>query len=338
MKAFGHTRTTNITDDNALVELSVPTPEPGLHDVIVEISAVSVNPVDTKLRQTAPADGQARILGYDACGTIVATGGNVYNFHSGDRVFYAGSASRPGSNAQYQAVDERLIARAPKTLSDSQAAALPLTAITAWELLFDRLRVPTSSIFSGDSILVIGGAGGVGSILIQLARRLTGLQVIATASRPETKAWCETMGAHHVIDHTRPLDQELKRIGVPEVRYVASLTQTAKHREAILKLIAPQGALALIDDPGSFDIMPFKRKSVSIHWEFMFTRPMFETADMAVQGHILSQVSSLLDEGLLKTTLHTELGPLTLDNLIKAHQHQESGSAIGKTVLSGFTP
>ncbi|GBR45462.1 zinc-binding alcohol dehydrogenase family protein [Neokomagataea thailandica] len=336
MKAFGHLRATNLADSDALVELSVPTPEPGLHDVIVEISAVSVNPVDTKLRQINPPEERARILGYDACGTIVATGGNVYNFRSGDRVFYAGSASRAGSNAQYQAVDERLIAHAPKTLDDYQAAAMPLTAITAWELLFDRLRVPNGSIFSGDSLLIIGGAGGVGSILIQLARRLTGLRVIATASRPETYKWCEEMGAHHIINHTRPLDQELKRIGIPEVRYVASLTHTAKHKDAILKILSPQGSLALIDDPGSFDIMPFKRKSLSVHWEFMFTRPLFDTPDMAAQGHILSQITSLVETGLLRSTCHTNLGPITLPNLLTAHQAQESGMTIGKTVLTGF--
>ncbi|MBR0559807.1 zinc-binding alcohol dehydrogenase family protein [Neokomagataea anthophila] len=336
MKAFGHTRATHLTDKDALVELSIPTPEPGLHDVIVEISAISINPVDTKLRQTAPSDGQARILGYDACGTIVATGGNVYNFRSGDRVFYAGSAARSGSNAQYQAVDERLIAHAPKSLNDGEAAAMPLTSITAWELLFDRLRVPNSSVFSQDSILIIGGAGGVGSILIQLARRLTGLRVIATASRPETHQWCIEMGAHHVINHTRPLDQELKRIGISEVRYVASLTQTAKHKDAILQMLAPQGSLALIDDPRSFDIMPFKRKSLSIHWEFMFTRPIFNTVDMAAQGQILSQVTSLVDASLLRTTSYTSLGSITLNNLLTAHKLQESGSTIGKTVLSGF--
>ncbi|GBR55645.1 zinc-dependent alcohol dehydrogenase [Neokomagataea thailandica NBRC 106555] len=337
MKAFGHSRASSLTDDNALIEIQAPTPEPQPHDVIVEIAAVSINPVDTKLRQSAlPTSDAVRILGYDACGTVVATGGNVSKFRSGDRVFYAGSAIRPGSNAEYQAVDERIIAHAPKTLNVSEAAALPLTAITAWELLFDRLRVPLNNQFTDDTILIIGGAGGVGSILIQLARRLTGLRVVATASRPETIAWCEKMGAHHIIDHTRPLSQELKRLGIPHVRYVASLTQTAQHRDEILQVLAPQGALALIDDPGSFDIMPFKRKSLSVHWEFMFTRPIFETPDMSAQGHILSQVASLVDAGLIQTTLYHLNGAITLQNLLKAHALQESGKSIGKTVLTGF--
>lgn len=336
MKAFGHTRATRLDEADALVELDIPAPEPGPRDVVVEISAVSVNPVDTKLRSIAPPNGEARVLGYDAVGTVVATGGQVRGFRAGDRVFYAGSSLRQGSNARFQAVDERLIARAPESLTDEEAAALPLTALTAWELLFDRLGLRAGEMESPDALLIVGGAGGVGSILTQIARRLTGLEVIATASRPETVEWCKAMGAHHVIDHRRPLDQELARIGIPHVRYVAGLTATGQHKEAIVRALAPQGALAMIDDPGEFDIMPFKRKSLSVHWEYMFARPVFDTPDMAVQGRILGQVASLVDAGLLRTTLKQVIGPITLENLSKAHELMESGKGIGKAVLCGF--
>lgn len=336
MKAFGHTRATRINEADALIELDIPTPEPGPQDVVVEISAVSVNPVDTKLRSIAPPEGEVRVLGYDAVGRVVATGGQVRGFRAGDRVFYAGSSLRQGSNSRFQAVDERLIALAPESLTDTEAAALPLTAITAWELLFDRLGVKLGEMENPDALLIVGGAGGVGSILTQIARRLTGLKVIATASRPETVEWCKSMGAHHVIDHRRPLDQELARIGIPNVRYVAGLTATGQHKDAIVQALAPQGALAMIDDPGEFDIMPFKRKSLSVHWEYMFARPVFETPDMAVQGRILGQVASLVDAGLLRTTLHQVIGPITLENLRKAHELMESGKGIGKAVLSGF--
>ena len=336
MKAFGHLRATRLDESDALVEFDISVPEPGPRDVVVEISAVSVNPVDTKLRSLAPPDGQPRVLGYDAVGRVAAAGGQVRGFRAGDRVFYSGSAQHNGSNARFQAVDERLIARAPESLTDVEAAALPLTALTAWELLFERLGLRLGEMDNQDAILIIGGAGGVGSILTQIARRLTGLTVIATASRPETVEWCQSMGAHHVINHRRPLDQELKRIGIRQVRYVAGLNGTGQHRDAIVQALAPMGALAMIDDPGEFDIMPFKRKSLSVHWEYMFARPMFQTPDMAVQGRILAQVASLVDAGLLKTTLHSEGGAITLENLKKAHALMESGKGIGKRVLSGF--
>ncbi|MFT8807320.1 zinc-binding alcohol dehydrogenase family protein [Gluconobacter sp.] len=336
MKAFGHRRATRMDEADALIEIDIPTPVPGPRDVVVEIRAVSVNPVDTKLRAMDPPGDEPRVLGYDAVGTVVATGGQVRGFRAGDRVFYAGSALRQGSNARFQAVDERLIARAPKTLSDAEAAALPLTALTAWELLFDRLGVRLGDMENPDALLIVGGAGGVGSILTQIACRLTGLTVIATASRPETTDWCREMGAHHVIDHRRPLDQELARIGIPQVRYVAGLTASGEHRDAIVRSLAPQGALALIDDPAEFDIMPFKRKCLSVHWEYMFARPAFETPDMAAQGKILAQVSALVDAGLLKTTLHEMLGPITIANLRRAHELLESGKGIGKVVLCGF--
>jgi zinc-binding alcohol dehydrogenase family protein len=233
-------------------------------------------------------------------------------------------------------IDERIVGRKPATLSFAEAAALPLTSVTAWELLFDRLGVSYGAKTQAGAILVIGGAGGVGSILIQLARRLTGLTVIATASRPETIEWVKAMGAHHVIDHRQPLDEGLKAIGFPSVPYIAGLTNTDRHLPAIVEALAPQGHFALIDDPKVLDVAPFKRKSASVHWEFMYTRSLFGTADMAAQGRILNEVADLVDAGVLRTTLKDEFGPITAANLRRAHAQVESGTTIGKLVLAGF--
>lgn len=337
MKAIGYYQPQPISAETALVDLDLPMPKVGPHDLLVKVEAVSVNPVDVKLRAGAtPAEGEARVLGFDAAGIVTATGPAVTRFKVGDAVFYAGAIQRPGTNAEYHAVDERIVGPKPTSLDFAEAAALPLTAITAWELLFDRLGVPYGQKRSGDAILIINGAGGVGSILTQIARRLTGLTVIATASRPETVEWCREMGAHHVINHRHPLDEELKKIGIPQVRYVASLTGSDQHHKAIVEALAPQGALALIDDPASFDIVPFKRKSLAVHWELMFTRPLFNTADMAEQHTILSEVSALVDAGVLRTTLTRNFGTINAVNLRKAHAAQESATAIGKTVLAGF--
>ena len=243
---------------------------------------------------------------------------------------------RPGTYAELHAVDERIVGHKPASLDWAQSAAMPLTAITAWELLFDRLRVPRDKEGSRGSLLVINGAGGVGSILIQIARQLTGLTVIATASRPETIDWVRRMGAHHVIDHHKPLDAELARIGIPEVEYVASLTGSDRQLPFFPTIIAPQGHLALIDDPEHFDIAKLKRKSITTAWELMFTRPAYETDDMIAQHEILEQVSALLDAGVLRTTLTQQVSPINAANLKQVHQRVESGSAIGKIVLTGF--
>lgn len=337
MKAIGFHKPGPVANADSLVELTLPTPELRPHDLLVRVQAVSVNPVDVKVRAAAtPPEGTARILGFDAAGTVEAVGAEVTRFKVGDAVFYAGAIDRPGSNAEFQAVHERIVGPKPKSLSFAQAAALPLTSLTAWELLFDRLRVPYGQKTSGDAILIVNGAGGVGSILTQIARRLTGLTVIATASRPETQEWCRSMGAHHVIDHRTPLDQGLKAIGIPQVRYVAGLTATDKHQAAILEALAPQGALALIDDPATFDIVPFKRKSLSVHWELMFTRSLFNTPDMAEQHRILGEVSALVDSGVLRTTLREEFGTINATNLRRAHEVLESGRGMGKIVLAGF--
>ena len=337
MKAIGFRTPLPLSDPQSLVDLELPVPAPGPRDLRVAVRAVSVNPVDVKVRASAvPPAGEARILGFDAAGVVEAVGSEVTLFRPGDEVFYAGAIDRPGTNSELHLVDERIVGRKPATLSFTQAAALPLTAITAWELLFDRLRVPYGVKRGGGTLLVINGAGGVGSILTQLARRLTGFTVVATSSRPETIAWFRKMGAHHVIDHRKPLNEELAAIGITQVEYVASLTATATHLPAILAAIAPQGSMALIDDPATLDIVPFKRKSVAVHWELMFTRPLFATPDMIEQHRLLNEVADLVDAGVLATTLTEEAGPITAETLRRVHALVESGRSIGKAVLTGF--
>jgi NADPH2:quinone reductase len=338
MKAIGYYRALPVDDAQSLVELELPTPALRPRDLLVRIEAVSVNPVDVKQRAfAAPPEGQPRVLGFDAVGVVEAAGPETRLFKPGDAVFYAGVIDRPGTNAELHAVDERIVGPKPASLSAAQAAALPLTALTAWELLFDRLRVPYGQkTSSDDAILIVNGAGGVGSILTQIARRLTGLTVIATASRPETIAWCRDMGAHHVIDHRTPLDEGLKAIGIPQVRYVAGLTATGAHQKAIVEALAPQGALAMIDDAKDFDIFQFKRKCLSVHWELMFTRAVFGTPDMVEQHRILSEVAALVDSGVLRTTFRQDFGPINVANLRRAHAAVEAGRSIGKSVLSGF--
>ena len=334
MKAIGYRANLPASDANALLDLDIPVPTPGPRDLRVAVRAVSVNPVDTKLRKAAaPQAGEARVLGFDAAGVVEAIGTDVTLFRVGDPVYYAGAIDRPGTNSEFHLVDERIVGRKPASLSFEQAAALPLTAITAWELLFDRLGVARGA---GGTLLVIAGAGGVGSILIQLARKLTNLRIVATASRPETIAWCEQMGAHHVIDHRKPLDEELRAIGIEQAEYIAALSATESHLPAITAAIAPQGKLAVIDDPKTLDAMPFKRKCASIHWEFMFARPLFHTPDMQAQHDLLNEVSTLVDAGTLRTTMTETAGPIDAATLRRVHASVESGRTIGKIVLAGF--
>lgn len=336
MKAIAYYANLPVDHAEALVDIELPEPTPGPRDLLVDVHAISVNPVDTKLRRhAAPIDGAPRVLGFDAAGVVRAVGAGVSLFKPGDRVWYAGSIARPGSNAERQLVDERIVGRMPSRLDFAQAAALPLTAITAWELLFDRLQVRRDS--TGESLLVIGAAGGVGSILVQLARRLTGLRVIGTASRAETREWVEALGAHDVVDHSQPLAGELRRIGVSQVDYVASLTHTDHHYDAIVEALKPQGRLGLIDDPAApLDVLKLKRKALSLHWEMMFTRPLFETPDLIEQHRLLGAVADLIDAGTLATTLGEHFGAITAANLRRAHALIESGKARGKIVLEGF--
>jgi len=323
-----------IEDPQALFDTELPEPTPGEHDLLVEVRAVSVNPVDTKIRRGVAVDAP-RVLGWDASGVVRAVGARVTLFAPGDEVFYAGSLVRPGSNSQLQAVDERIVGKKPATLGFAEAAALPLTAITAWELLFDRLRVPEGG-GAGKSLLVIGAAGGVGSILVQLARQLTGLTVIGSASRDETRDWIRTLGAHHTVDHAQPMQPQLAALGVDHVDIVISLTHTDRHYADIVEMLAPQGQLALIDDPDTLDAVPLKRKSISLHWELMFTRSLYETADMVRQHELLERVADMVDAGTLRTTLGQHFGAITAANLRRAHALIESGKAVGKIVLEDF--
>jgi zinc-binding alcohol dehydrogenase family protein len=336
MKAIGYRQNLPVDQPLALEDLELPAPVAGPRDLLVRVKAVSVNPVDTKVRRNrAPQPGQAEVLGWDAVGIVEGIGADVAGFQVGDRVFYAGSITRPGANSELHAVDERIVALAPTSLDDGQAAALPLTAITAWELLFDRLRVPQGG-GTGQALMIVGGAGGVGSILIQLARRLTQLKVIATASRPETRAWCLELGAHAVIDHAQPLAQALVDAGHGQVDYVAALTQTGQHYAQIIESLKPQGAIGVIDDMPVLDAMKLKTKALSLHWELMFTRSMFGTPDMAEQGKLLAEVARLADSGRIRTTAGAHFGTINAANLLKAHAWIESGKAQGKVVLEGF--
>jgi len=331
MKAFGYERAGSA---DVLTAIDTARPAIGPRDLLVAVKGVSVNPVDVKLRAAAAPEGGARILGFDAAGIVVETGAEVTAFKPGDEVFYAGDVTRPGTNAELHAVDERIVGRKPASLDFTEAAGLPLTSITAWDILFDSFRLAEGG-GAGDSLLVVGGAGGVGSILIQLARKLTGLTVIVTASRPETRDWVTRMGAHHVIDHREPMAEQVAELGLAP-RYVAALTATDTHYPDILKLIAPRGQIALIDDPARLDIAPAKPKAITISWEFMFTRPMFATADMHVQRDLLNRVSALVDDGTLVSTVTEQAGKLGPEALRAAHVRQESGRVIGKQVLKGI--
>ncbi|MDH1866936.1 zinc-binding alcohol dehydrogenase family protein [Pseudomonas sp. NY15364] len=338
MKAVAYYQSLPADHPEALQDVQLAEPTPGAHDLLVEVRAISVNPVDTKIRLgVAPENGAAKVLGWDASGVVKAVGSEVTLFQPGDRVFYAGAIDRAGANSELHLVDERIVGHMPGSLSFAEAAALPLTAITAWELLFERLQVAEGSADQGQSLLIVGAAGGVGSILTQLARNLTGLTVIGTASRPETQAWVRDLGAHHVIDHSKPLSEELARISIGQVTHVASLTQTDQHYAQLVECLAPQGRLALIDDPlQPLDVMQLKRKSLSLHWELMFTRSLYQTADMIEQHRLLERVSDLVDAGVLKTTLGEHFGTINAANLRRAHALLESGKAKGKIVLEGF--
>lgn len=337
MKAVGYTKTGPIDGADALIDFEAEMPIATGHDLLVKVEAISVNPVDTKIRQRrAPTSDTPEILGWDAAGEVVGTGDAVSNFSVGDRVFYAGAVNRPGTNSEFHLVDERIVGKAPTTISTSAAAAMPLTTLTAYEMLFDRLRIDNGIPGGKNTLLVIGGAGGVGSVTIQLARALSDVTVIATASRQETKSWVEELGAHHVVSHAEPLGPQIETLGVESVDFVYSTTHSHVYSADVAGFMTPQGRYGLIDDPEMFDIMPFKSKALSVHWEFMFTRPMFETADMQRQGDILTKVASLIDAGKIKSTVAESFGTINAASLMKAHALLESGKSKGKIVLEGF--
>jgi zinc-binding alcohol dehydrogenase family protein len=336
MRAVGYKRSLPIDQIEALIDLEIDKPAPQKRDLLVQVKAVSVNPVDTKVRKRAdPPGGEAKILGFDATGVVAAVGPDVTLFKAGDEVWYAGSIIRPGTNSEFHLVDERIVGHKPKSLDFAAAAALPLTSITAWEMLFDRFAIAQGG-GEGKSLLIVGGAGGVGSIAIQLARMLTRLTVIATASRPETRDWCKKLGAHHVVDHSKPMGEQLKGIGHRFVDYIFGVTESGQHFDTICDVIAPQGRFGLIDDPKSLDVAKLKGKSASLHWEAMFTRSTFQTADMDAQHRLLNEVAAMVDKGMIRTTVAENFGKINAANLRRAHAQVESGTTRGKIVLEGF--
>jgi zinc-binding alcohol dehydrogenase family protein len=342
MKAIGYTKSLPVNDPESLTDIELPQPVATGRDLLVKIKAIAVNPVDYKIRQNVAADdGNYKVIGWDAVGEVVATGEAATQFKPGDVVYYAGDLNRQGSNAEYQLVDERLVGSKPKSLSNAEAAALPLTTITAWELLFEHLSVqqqsPGSTEKSDEVILVVGAAGGVGSILIQIAKAITGATIIATASRESSQDWVKKLGADHVVDHTRPLLPQIEDLGIAQVTHIASLNGTGSYFDSYPELLAPFGKIAMIDDPGQpLDVMKLKLKSQSLHIEFMFARSMFNAADMDEQSRLLNRVSDLVDQGYIQTTSGKNLGIINAENLKTAHEELESGKAIGKIVLEGF--
>ena len=341
MKAIGFQASQEGTAAEALTDIEIDRPTPSGRDLLVQIKAISVNPVDTKVRRRSTGTGDDyQILGWDAVGDVVAVGEQATAYQPGDKVWYAGDITRPGANAEFHLVDERIVGKRPSTLTEAEAAAIPLTAITAWELLFDRLNLDQASGDGKESdtrLLIVGAAGGVGSILVQLAKRLTDATVIGTASRPESQTWVKDLGADYVIDHSKRFSEELSRIGIADVTHVISLNHTDDHFDRLIEVLAPQGKFALIDDPQTLlDIRKLKQKSLSLHWELMFTRSMFETEDMTKQRDLLNRVAELIDAGSIRTTVGAHYGVICAENLRRAHQDIESGNAIGKIVLEGF--
>ncbi|SFS08682.1 zinc-binding alcohol dehydrogenase family protein [Dyella sp. OK004] len=337
MKAVAYRRSLPITDAESLLDVTLPEPVAQGRDLLVRVEAVSVNPVDTKIRARVDPQGADKVLGWDAAGTVVAVGADVSLFKPGDQVYYAGALDRSGSNVELQLVDERIVGRKPSTLDFFQAAAMPLTTITAWELLFDRFGIARGNAAQSGTVLITGAAGGVGSMAVQLARRLTNLTVIGTASRPETQAWVRELGAHHVVDHRGDLKAQVLAVSPQGVDYVLSLTHTEQHYPVLVELLKPQGKLGLIDDPATpLDITLLKRRSLSLHWEFMFTRSLFQTEDMKAQHRLLNEVADLVDAGVLRSTLREHLGPIDATHLRRAHAQIESAGTIGKLVLGGF--
>ena len=342
MKAVGYIKSLPIEDHQSLIDIELTLPVATGRDLLVKINAIAVNPVDYKIRQRiSPNGGDYKVLGWDAVGEVIATGEEAAQFQPGDLVFYAGDLNRQGSNAEYQLVDERLVGSKPKSLSDAEAAALPLTAITAWEMLFEHLvikqQAPGSTDKSDEVILVIGAAGGVGSILIQIAKAITGATIIATASRESSQAWVKKLGADHVVDHTQPLQPQIEALGIGQVTHVASLHSTDSYFDTYTELLVPFGKIAMIDDPAEpLDVMKMKPKSLSLHIEFMYARSMFKAADMDEQSRLLNRVSDLIDQGYIQTTVGKNLGAINAENLKTAHAELESGKSIGKIVLEGF--
>jgi zinc-binding alcohol dehydrogenase family protein len=336
MPAVAYRKSLPVQDEESLVDIELPVPVPGPRDLLVQVEAVAVNPVDYKVRQGNDPGGEPKVLGWDAAGTVVAVGDEVELFAVGDEVFYAGALDRPGANARFHAVDERLVGRKPATLSFAEAAALPLTSLTAWEGLFERLGLHRDALKQDGTLLVTAAAGGVGAMVAQLARALTSLTVVGTASRPETAEFARRMGVTHVVDHHRPLPQQLAEVAPGGVDYVFSTAGTDRNLSAYADLLKPFGQIVAIDDFGAVEIGLLKSKSISFHWELMYTRSLYQTPDQAEQHRILTQIARLVDEGILTTTATQDLGTINAAHLREAHRILESGTAIGKITLTGF--
>ncbi|MGX9463401.1 zinc-binding alcohol dehydrogenase family protein [Shewanella sp. A14] len=341
MKAIGYTQSLDISHPESLIDVTLEQPIATGRDLLIKVNAIAVNPADYKVRlHMPPADGEVKVIGWDAVGEVIATGDKVSQFKPGDVVYYAGDITRQGSNAEYQLVDERIVGVKPKSLSNAEAAALPLTAITAWELLFEHLSIkqqsPGTTEKSNEVILVVGAAGGVGSIFVQLAKTITGATVIATASRESSSAWVKKLGADYVVDHTKPLAAQIEALNIGPVTHVASLNSTESYFESYTELLAPFGKIAMIDDPEALNITKLKPKSLSLHWEFMFARSMFNAVDMDEQSRLLNRVADLVDQGYIQTTLGQHMGTINAVNLRAAHEALETGRSIGKIVLEGF--
>jgi zinc-binding alcohol dehydrogenase family protein len=338
MKAVGLYRYLPIEDPESLLDLEVETPQAAGRDLLVEVKAVAVNPVDYKMRAPKPqVESAPKILGWDVAGVVKAVGPDATLFKPGDAVYYAGSRTRPGGNSELHLVDERIAGRKPRSLRFAEAAALPLTTLTAWEALFDRMGVSKTGAHAGRTVLVIGGAGGVGSIAIQLAKRVARLRVIATASRPESSAWTRDLGADEVVDHTKDLAPQLAALAQPDVDYILCCNSTDAHFPAFAGIIAPQGKIcSIVATQKPVDLAPLMQKSVTFAWELMFTRPTFQTPDMQLQHQILDEAAALVEQDTLKTTVATRLGPINAANLKQAHAQLEGGHVVGKIVLEGF--
>ena len=340
MKAVGLHQYLPIDNEESLVDLEVDKPQPGPRDLLVSVKAIAVNPVDTKVRAPKPepvTEATPKILGWDAAGEVVAMGSEVKNFQVGDQVFYAGDITRPGCNSEYQVIDSRIVGKMPRTQDYSAAAALPLTSITAWEGLFDRLGISSIGADAGKSILIVGGAGGVGSIAIQLARKLGKLNVIATASRTKSSMWVKQMGASHVVNHRNPLDEELRDIGFDTVDYILCLNNTDQHFPAMANAIKPQGKICtIVENSAPLEMGLLKTKSATFVWEFMFTRAMFQTEDMDQQGILLNRIAKLVDKEEVIPTVGEVIEPINAANLRLAHRQLETGRTIGKIVLAGW--
>ncbi|MFF9000511.1 zinc-binding alcohol dehydrogenase family protein [Streptomyces achromogenes] len=336
MPAVAYRKSLPVDDAESLVDVTLPVPRPGPRDLLVRVEAVAVNPVDYKVRQNSDPGGEPKVLGWDAAGTVVSVGSEVENFEAGDEVFYAGAIDRPGTNALFHTVDERIVGHKPRTLSFAEAAALPLTSLTAWEGLFEHLGLRDGALEKTGTVLVTAAAGGVGAMVAQLARALTSLTVIGTASRPETTEFATRMGASHIVDHREPLVPQVADVAPGGVDFVFSTTGTDRNLAAYAEILKPLGRLVAIDDFGPVEIGLLKSKSISFHWEFMFTRSLHRTPDQAVQGHILNQIARLVDAGILTTTATTDLGTINAEHLREAHRVLESGKAIGKITLTGF--